>query len=367
MTSRYQCQMNLPEISKDGQEKLAKSSILCIGAGGLAHSALLYLSAMGVGHLGVIDGDIVSISNLHRQVLFTPNDVGANKAQAVALVLQRQNPEIQVRSYHQYLTEEIAVSSCQNSDTHLFSQYDVVLDCSDNYFTRYLVNDLSYRYQKPLIFAAVVGFEGTASVFNFKDSPCYRCLYPQPRKVAHTQNCAELGVLGSSAGLMGLLQATEAIKVLLDIGDPLAGKLLNVNLLQMQFKKRTISHRENCELCGKNNEKKILNHFEEHAGFLIPEIAPEELLKRKDYYQVVDVREVEEYERFNIGGHLLPMSYLLEAEPEKVLNSELPTLIVCAHGVRSKRAAAHLKNLGFQNVCSLQGGLAGYQQYLKNV
>ncbi len=353
-TNRYHCQINLPEVTQSGQQKLLASSVCCIGAGGLAHPALLYLASMGIGTIGIVDGDVVEIDNLNRQILFTPEQIGESKAKILAKALITQNSDVECIVYDEFL-------GVDNSES-ILSKYDIVLDCSDNYYTRYLVSDVCHKIEKPTVFAAVLGFEGYITVFNYKNGPCYRCLYPQPPEFENSKNCADFGVMAVTPGLFGVLQANEAIKIILNIGDNLSGELLRVNLLQASFVKRKISQKSDCVSCGKNAvDNPPL--YEEYADFLVKEITLSDFMSGAVQYQVIDVREKEEAEVYTIDSLLFPLSTLkTELNRIQTVNKQLPTVIYCAHGSRSKIAAAYLKKIGFRDVYSLQGGIEHYRQ-----
>lgn len=349
---RYKCQLNLPEIGNAGQSKLSGASILCIGAGGLANSALPYLCAAGIGKLTVVDGDSVSKSNLHRQICFNERDIDKNKALVITEKLASINPAVVCEAIDQYLD----ISNAEG----LIAEHDVVLDCSDNYFTRYLISDVCFKLKKPDIFAAVIGFEGYITIFNGSHSPCYRCLYPQPPQLENVGNCNDLGVLGTVPGLFGLMQATEAIKYILNIST-LQGKLFKMNFFDYSSALRTISVSKDCVLCVHNKDLKSIDRFQQYGTHALKKIMPLELKEQQSHYFCIDVREPEEYQLFNLGFTNLPFSsFSLEKFKAIGNDKNLPILVCCAHGVRSRIIATQLKEQGF-DVVNLDGGIEAYR------
>lgn len=351
---RYQCQLHLPEWSVDTQQKLKKSSVLCIGAGGLAHGALPYLAAAGLGQIGIMDGDQVELANLHRQVLFTPEDIGKNKAEVVAIHLHRQNPAVKCTAYLQYFSAENAFD--------ILRQYDLILDCSDNFYTRYLINDVAYFLNKPNVSAAVVGYEGHISVYLKRKSPCYRCLHSAPPPLENTKNCADFGVLGTMPGIFGLLQATEAIKVLTGIGKPLYGKLLGYRAHDGEYTRLEIYPKRDCILCALHQSFESLPRYEEYSPIAVKTILSEELKLRLDepQYFILDVRESGERAQFHIPSHHIPMSEFQNRFAE--LPRDRKIVVYCAHGIRSARAAALLKKAGYSSVFTLKDGISAWKK-----
>jgi molybdopterin/thiamine biosynthesis adenylyltransferase/rhodanese-related sulfurtransferase len=353
--TRYTCQIKLAEFGVAGQKKLANAAILCVGAGGLAATALPYLAAAGVGRVGVIDGDQVALRNLHRQVLFTEADIGQNKALTIGRLLQKQNPNIVYDIYPEFLTLENAEK--------IILPYDLVLDCSDNFFTRYLINDVCFSLNIPDISAAVIGFEGLLTVFARSHGPCYRCLYPNPPPAELNRNCSDEGVLPTTPGLFGVMQATEALKIILGAEKILFGQLLKINLWDWSSQKRTLNKKEDCLLCAHHTSLHELPRYSDFAQFSTLEITPQQLKDQWHDWYIIDVRENDEYEQYNLGTPHLPFSKFAEHAQQLQLPKNTIIAVCCAHGVRSKAAAHLLRQQGYTNTVSLAGGLAAWQQY----
>lgn len=338
--NRYSRHLLLPEIGAAGQEKLRDARVLVIGAGGLGCPVLQYLTAAGIGTLGVVDGDTVAESNLHRQILFTPADVGQPKATVAVARLRAQNPLIDLRAHPTFLTRDNALA--------LLTDYDLVVDGSDNFATRYLVNDTCVILGKPLVFGSIYRFEGQVSVFNVGDGPTYRCLYPDPSDLPA---CAEAGVLGVLPGIVGCLMANEVIKLLTGAGEPLIGRLLLLDALTMQF--QTVRFATNPA------NKQITNL---PAGLAVcdpvPTIAYADYLAWKaqdDGVLLIDVRQPDEAARQSLGGQLIPLADLL-AHPEQI-PTDRPVVIHCQSGGRSQRAVTFLREQGYIQVWNLTGGI----------
>ncbi len=352
--SRYQRHIQLAEVGKDGQDKLGQARVLVVGAGGLGCPALQYLTAAGIGQIGIVDGDRVSLNNLQRQVLFTEQDIGKNKALVAKESLSALNSEIEIRAYTQHLTLENAES--------LISGFDLILDCSDNFVTRYLINDVCIRLDKPFVHGSLFKFEGQVSVFNFQNGPSYRCLFPDPPKPGDVPNCNEVGVLGVLPGVIGTLQATEAIKIILGLGQVLSGKLLLQNLLS--HKQRLIEFSRNE---GEIRRIKGLTEIELVATddcIINSEISLDELDELTDFI-LVDVRESDEYPRISKEGLFeIPMSELENRMSELPVN---PTKVFfCASGIRSARAVSIVTKHGIPNCLSLQEGAEEMDNYELN-
>ena len=355
-TTRYSRHLLLPEIGLSGQQKLKAARVLVVGCGGLGCPVLQYLAAAGVGTLGLLDFDAVDTSNLQRQVLYATADVGRPKAVAAAEKLRAQNPFIELRPHQVLLSAANALE--------LFARYDLVVDCSDNFATRYLVNDACVVLGKPLVFGAIFKFEGQVSVFNYQSGPTYRCLFPRPPAPGEAPSCAEIGVLGVLPGLIGTMQATEALKIILEIGDVLSGRLLVVDALAMRF--QTLRFRP----VAANQQLATL--APDYAAFCGeapltpastpgPEISADDLKEWQQSgrpLQLLDVREPHEHAQRHIGGQLLPLGQLPARLTE--LNPDIPVVVHCASGVRSQRAAKLLLEQGFVEVYSLRNGLADY-------
>ncbi len=349
-TIRYNRHLILPEIGENGQRKLKQAKVLVIGAGGLGCPVLQYLAAAGVGTLGLIDFDKVDESNLQRQILYTPEDIGQYKAAVAKRKLEQQNPYITLNAYTLLLNKDNALE--------IVSLYDLVIDGSDNFSTRYLVNDACVYLNKPLVFGSIFKFEGQLSVFNYKGGPTYRCLYPEPPAAGEMPNCSETGVLGVLPGICGSLQANEAIKIICGTGEVLSGKLMLFNALENSFSFFDILAIE------KNKTISFPGHYDFYCEEkTVGEISSEELrnkLIRREDVQLLDVREESEYHQNNIGGELIPLKNL--AENLHRLNPEKLIIVHCQSGVRSKQAAGWLQDQGYKNVLSLKGGLAAYSQ-----
>lgn len=343
---RYARHLSLDEVGEDGQQKLKAAKVLVVGAGGLGCPVLQYLSAAGIGTIGIIDGDIVEQSNLQRQVLYSVNDVGSSKAEVAAKKLVAQNPLITIVSHSVYLTPINALE--------ILSGYDLVIDGSDNFATRYLVNDACVILNKILVFGSIYKFEGQISVFNYLHGPTYRCLYPDPPRAGEVPNCAEIGVLGVLPGICGTLMANEALKIILGRGEILSGKLLAFNAMQLEFNVFTI------ELNPLNKRIKKLVDYNLFCN-TVAEISAEEL-KRKisvgEDFQLVDVREENEYRQKNIGGLLIPLKTL--GNNLDKISRDKEVVIHCRSGARSLQAAGFLLEKGYKKVYSLKNGLLDF-------
>jgi len=356
---RYSRHVMLDEIGFDGQALLKKSRVLCVGAGGLGCAVLPYLSAAGVGILGIVDNDVVELSNLHRQVLYDTKDVNCLKTAVAQKKLIDQNPHLNVISH--------SVRLDQRNILEIFSQYDIVVDCSDNFPTRYLVNDACFSLQKPNVFASISQFEGLCTVFCVDKGPCYRCLYPEPPPAGLIQNCGEAGVLGVVPGFLGVMQANEVLKLILTIGQSLVGRMLSVNMLSMQFNEFKLSSHKDCLLCSQHIPFEQLPRHDENACLreaenTIKHISPEELksLKIKENVFVLDVRQDHEYAICNIGGYLIPLNELSNRLSE--INRDQFIIVHCKTGTRSLKAAEMLLEKGFSNVAILRGGIVAWKE-----
>src|SRR5689334_1962577 len=312
---RYSRHLIMPEVGVEGQRKLKAAKVLCIGAGGLGSPAAMYLAAAGIGTLGIVDFDVVDFSNLQRQIIHGTPDVGRAKLDSAKSRLNALNPNVHIETYDEALSSDNALK--------LFEPYDVILDGTDNFPTRYLTNDACVLLGKPNAYGSIFRFEGQASVFAAKEGPCYRCLYPEPPPPGLVPSCAEGGVLGILPGLVGLIQATEAIKLILGTGDSLAGRLLLVDALGMKFRELKLRKNPDCVVCGKNPSVTKLIDYEEFCGLRgqekpvnqtgVPEISVEELKKKLDAKEdlfILDVREPHEYKICNLNGTLIPLNDL---------------------------------------------------------
>jgi adenylyltransferase/sulfurtransferase len=360
---RYSRHLIMPEVGMDGQLKLKQARVLMIGAGGLGAPLGLYLAAAGVGHLGIVDFDVVDFTNLQRQVTFSTTDVGRPKSEAAKERLAAMNPAIEIPTHETRLTSENALD--------LFKDYDIIVDGTDNFPTRYLVNDACVLLGKPNVYGSIFRFEGQVSIFGAPGGPCYRCLYPEPPPPGLVPSCAEGGVLGVLPGIVGSLQAVETIKLILGAGDPLIGRLLLFDALGMKFRELRLKKNPECPLCGANRTITKLIDYEEFCGIrgeeapaavtTVPEITPRELkqrLDRGDDLFVLDVREPHEYQICNINGYLLPLGDL----PRRVneLDSSREIVAHCRSGKRSADAAEFLRKAGFRKIWNLKGGILAW-------
>lgn len=341
--------MVLPEIGIDGQKRLSVANVLCVGAGGLGCPALLYLAGAGVGHLGIVDSDTVDESNLQRQVLYTMADVGRPKVEAARERLLAFNPQIEVTAYATRLTAETAEK--------IIAPYDIVIDGSDNFPTRFLVNDACVKLGKPLVSGSVFKFEGQVSVFDARNGPCYRCLFSEFPVAG--QNCAEAGVLGVLPGIIGTVQATETLKLILNIGDSLCGRLLVMNALDTTWKTFQIEKDPKCECCS-SPDLQLRNYDIGGCAMIETQCISATELKQKldagEKILVVDVREPDEYATCKIPGTILiPLQTIPERFSE--LDPSATIVLHCHHGRRSLMALEFLREKGFINLINLTGGI----------
>ncbi len=348
----------------DGQLKLKRAKVLCVGAGGLGSPVVLYLAAAGVGTLGIVDFDIVDITNLQRQIIHRTNDVGHSKLDSAAETLAAINPNIDVRKFETRLTSANALE--------IIRDFDIVVDGTDNFATRYLINDACVLLGKPNVYGSIFRFEGQASVFATENGPCYRCLYPEPPPAGVVPSCAEGGVLGILPGLVGVIQATETIKLILSSGEPLVGRLLMIDALSMRFRELKVRKNSECPVCGDHPTLTELIDYEQFCGMRdsekpatasIGDMTPEELKQRLDAGDdlfVLDVREPNEYQICNLGGHLIPLNDL----PKRVgeLDSSREIVVHCKMGGRSAKAVDFLKQAGFARVHNLAGGINAWAE-----
>src|SRR5438309_1626713 len=359
---RYSRHLIMPEVGMEGQQKLKAAKVLCIGAGGLGSPLALYLAAAGVGTMGVVDFDVVDYTNLQRQIIHTTADVGRKKLDSAADKIKAINPYVQLRRFDTRLSSDNALE--------LFRDFDIIVDGTDNFPTRYLVNDACVLTGKPNVYGSIFRFEGQVSVFATKEGPCYRCLYPEPPPPGLVPSCAEGGVLGILPGLVGVMQATEAIKLILGKGEPLIGRLLLVDALGMRFRELKLRKNPECPVCGVHPTITKLIDYNEFCGIRgeeapvttnVPEIQPEELKSRLDAGEdlfVLDVREPHEYQICNLNGYLIPLGDL----PKRVneLDSSREIVAHCRSGVRSAKAVNFLQQAGFKKVHNLAGGILAW-------
>jgi sulfur-carrier protein adenylyltransferase/sulfurtransferase len=358
---RYSRHLIMPEVGIEGQRKLKAARVLCVGAGGLGAPASMYLAAAGVGTLGLVDFDVVDASNLHRQIIYGTPDVGKTKLEASRQRLQAMNSGVKV------VTHEVALTSKNALD--VLKDYDVILDGTDNFQTRYLVNDACVLLGKPNAYGSIFRFDGQASVFAVKGGPCYRCLYPEPPPPGLVPSCAEGGVLGVLPGVIGIIQATEAIKLILGAGQPLVGRLLLYDALQMRFRELKLRRDPECPACGDHPTIHELIDYDQFCGVVpaqaqpagggVPEITVQELkgkLDRGEDVYVLDVREPNEYQICRIqGSTLIPLGELASRTAELDRNREM--VVHCKMGGRSAKAVALLQERGFTRARNLKGGI----------
>jgi adenylyltransferase/sulfurtransferase len=361
---RYSRHLIIPDVGMDGQKRLKAARVLCIGAGGLGSPLSLYLAAAGVGTIGIVDFDVVDYTNLQRQILHSTPDVGRKKLESAAEKLTAINPYLQIRPFETRLTSENALE--------ILRDFDVVVDGTDNFPTRYLVNDACVLLGKPNVYGSIFRFEGQASVFAAKEGPCYRCVYPEPPPPGLVPSCAEGGVLGILPGLVGVIQATETIKLLLGTGEPLIGRLLLVDALRMRFRELRLKKNPECPMCGPERKIHSLIDYEEFCGVRgeeavpdvrVPEISVEEMKRKMDAGEdlfILDVREPHEYRICNLGGHLIPLNEL----PRRVheLDSSREMVVHCRSGARSANAVDFLRQAGFRKARNLAGGILAWSE-----
>lgn len=362
--ARYSRHLILPEVGMEGQQKLKAAKVLCIGTGGLGSPLAFYLAAAGIGTLGLVDFDVVDASNLQRQIIHSTKDVGRPKLDSAAEKLEALNPFLNIVKHETMLTSKNALE--------IIRQYDVVADGTDNFPTRYLVNDACVLTGKPNAYGSIFRFEGQASVFATQDGPCYRCLYPEPPPPGLVPSCAEGGVLGILPGLVGVIQATEVIKLILGKGEPLVGRLLLVNSLDMRFRELKLRKNPDCPVCGSHPTVTELIDYQQFCGIVpeqkeapmqngVPQMTVKELKQRLDHgdqFFVLDVREPWEYQVANIGGHLVPLNDLPKRVSELDPTQEI--VVQCKSGGRSQRAAEFLARNGFEKIHNLAGGITAW-------
>jgi adenylyltransferase/sulfurtransferase len=359
---RYRRHLNLAEIGPEGQAKLLGSRVAVVGAGGLGCPAALYLGAAGVGTLGLIDADVVDLSNLQRQVLYGSADVGRPKVEVARERLTAQNPDVRVETHAQRLTAANAEA--------LLRGYDVVVDGSDNFPTRYLVNDACVRLGTPAVYGAILRFEGQASVFDARRGPCYRCLFPEPPPPGSVPSCSDAGVLGVLPGLVAMIQATETLKLLTGIGEPLLGRFVQYDALELRFSEFRFAKDPECAACG---ARPTLTELVDYEGFCgvptqreepLPELSAAAVRERgapgRDFL-LLDVREPAEFEKAHIeGARLLPLGELQGRSAELEAWRERPIVVHCHKGGRSAKAARWLRGQGFRDVVNLSGGIEAW-------
>ena len=376
--ARYSRHLILPEVGMEGQQKLKAASVLCVGTGGLGAPLALYLAAAGVGTLGLIDFDVVDESNLQRQIIHSQSTVGKLKVDSAEQMLKGLNKNVNIIKHNTMLTSANALE--------IFKDYDVIADGTDNFQTRYLVNDACVLTGKPNAYGSIFRFEGQASVFATEEGPCYRCLYPEPPPPGLVPSCAEGGVLGILPGLVGVIQATEVIKLILGIGEPLIGRLLLVDALGMNFRTLKLRKNPSCPACGTHEIKELIDYDQfcgiqkpTEAGPLevsshgkvadlpvvdgIPQLSVEQLKQRIDAGDkpfILDVREPHEYQIVNLGAPLIPLGQLPDRFKEIPVGKDEEIVVHCKTGGRSQKASLALAQAGFRNVKNLAGGITAW-------
>ncbi len=369
---RYSRHLVIPEVGMEGQQRLKSARVLIIGAGGLGSPVGMYLAAAGVGKLGIVDFDKVSYSNLQRQIIYSTEDVGKSKAILAKERLSSINPNVEIEAYDTKLTKDNALE--------IIKDYDIVADGSDNFATRYLVNDACVLLGKPFVYASVLRFEGQVSFFNPKTGTCYRCLFPEPPAKGEIPSCEEGGVLGVLPGIIGSIQANEVIKYIIGKGELLQGRLLMLDALDMKFKEVKFEKNPNCAACGENLSIKELIDYEEFCSHgheenivnnLQLEITAEELkekIDRGDNFFLLDVREAFEVQISSIGGHLIPLGEMIDRMHELPKNKNEEIVLYCHIGERSNYAAMFLRREGYVNAKTLLGGINAWHDRIdKNV
>ena len=360
---RYSRHLALPEVGIKGQEKIKAGKVLVVGAGGLGSPALMYLAAAGVGTIGISDFDDVDETNLQRQIIHSTKNIGNKKTESAKISINNINLNIKVEIYNEKLTSKNALE--------IIKKYDIVIDGSDNFPTRYLLNDACVLLKKPLVYGSIFRFEGHASVFNFEGGPCYRCLFPNPPPKNAVPSCAEAGVLGVLPGVIGTIQATEALKIILGIGENLSGRFLAYDALSMNFRALKLGKNKNCPICGESPRIKELIDYDEFCNarndeensLEDDEISVHQLKKMMDDHEdfvLIDVREEPEWDICRIkGAKLIPLSQIAAGNIDILETIEKGRKIVlhCHTGARSAQALQILHSLGFKNLKNLVGGI----------
>ncbi len=363
--SRYSRHLILPEVGIEGQRKLKAARVLCVGTGGLGSPLALYLAAAGIGTLGLVDFDVVDLSNLQRQIIHSTKDIGRKKLDSAEEKLTALNPALKVIKHETMLTSANALD--------ILNRYDIVADGTDNFPTRYLVNDACVLLGIPNVYGSIFRFEGQASVFATREGPCYRCLYSEPPPPGLVPSCAEGGVLGILPGLVGVIQATEVIKLILGKGEPLIGRLLLIDALNMRFRELKLRKNPDCPICGPHPTITKLIDYQQFCGIVpetkeektlkngIPQLTVKELKQRIDAgedVQLIDVREPYEAQIAQIGGKLIPQNDIPNRLAE--IDRDREVIVHCRSGQRSQRIAEFLKQAGYPNVSNLAGGILAW-------
>jgi adenylyltransferase/sulfurtransferase len=367
---RYSRHLIIPDVAMAGQQRLMNAKVLCVGAGGLGSPVLMYLAAAGVGTIGIVEFDTVDESNLQRQIIHGQSDIGKSKAQSAKEKISEINPYVQV------ITHEVRLDNSNVKE--IFSQYDIIVDGTDNFATRYLVNDACVLLKKPYVWGSIYRFDGQASVFWAEYGPCYRCLYPEPPPPGMVPSCAEGGVLGVLCATIGSIQTTEAIKVITGVGEPMIGSLMIYDALEMSFRKIKVRKDPNCPLCGDNpTQSDLLPDYDAFCGVLsdaaevavkdstisVAELANK--IDANDDFYLVDVREPSEFEIVRIpGSHLIPKQGFLDGTVLATLPQDKPIILHCKSGVRSAECLAILKGAGFADATHVAGGVIAWAKQI---
>lgn len=374
----------LPQFGIEGQEKLKTASVLLVGAGGLGSPVMLYLAAAGVGTIGIVDFDVVDPTNLHRQIVYKTSDVGRLKTEASKELLLEMNPFISVHEHPFKLTADNALA--------LFEQYDVILDGSDNFATRYLVNDACVLTGKPNVFASIFRFDGQVAIFGAENGPCYRCVFPEPPPPGSVPSCAEGGVLGVLPGIVGTIQAAETLKLITGIGSTLIGKMLLIDVLDLSTKKLSIQKDPECSICGERPSLSALIDYDLFCGVeqptdqsttaepthtltnesmffgsLVPSITVFDLVEKRkssEEFLLLDVRQAEELSIADIGGTLMPMDQLAHNMDALSAHKDHDIIVMCRTGSRSVYVVEWLQKQGFERVYNLEGGIAAWSRHI---
>jgi sulfur-carrier protein adenylyltransferase/sulfurtransferase len=362
---RYSRHLIIPDVAMDGQKRLKHAKVLCIGAGGLGSPALMYLAAAGVGTLGIIDFDVVDESNLQRPIIHGQSDIGRSKAESARDSVLEINPLVTVNLHEERLDSSNVME--------IFADYDLIVDGTDNFATRYLVNDACVLLHKPYVWGSIYRFDGQASVFWADHGPCYRCLYPEPPPPGMVPSCAEGGVLGVLCGSVGAIQVTEAIKLITGIGEPLLGKLMVYDALEMEYRKINVRKDPDCAVCGEHPTVTELIDYEAFCGVVSEEAQQaavgstitaaelKDLLDSDKPLYLVDVREPAEFEIVSIpGATLIPKDEILRGDALASLPQDKQIVMYCKTGVRSAETLAAVKSAGFQDAVHVQGGVTAW-------
>ncbi|GIJ44614.1 adenylyltransferase/sulfurtransferase MoeZ [Virgisporangium aliadipatigenens] len=362
---RYSRHLIIPDVGVAGQKRLKNARVLCVGAGGLGSPALMYLAAAGVGTLGIVEFDTVDESNLQRQIIHGQSDIGRPKAESAAAKIREINPYVNVRIHNEALSNDNVME--------IFAEYDLIVDGTDNFATRYMVNDAAVFLKKPYVWGSIYRFDGQASVFWAEHGPCYRCLYPEPPPPGMVPSCAEGGVLGVLCASIGAIQVTEAIKLLTGIGEPLLGRLTVYDALEMEYRKIKVRKDPNCAICGEAPTVTELIDYDDFCGAISEEAteaatgstitAPElkEWIDAGKSIAIIDVREPAEYEIVKIPGSvLIPKGEILNGSALADLPQDKQIVLHCKSGVRSAEALAAVKAAGFKDAVHVQGGVVAW-------